>query len=206
MATTIRKLTPRSRVYKERQVTFMSYDAQLILRDFARLAFSMYRLGVSLRFFMSDDEVDALYETVYEELIEPLKKDIADELQRVEVMCKANGVGLMENYSYPVNRPIRIFMPDAEDILNVAQSLDTLICRLNDLWFAREIKHRDYVRTKEKYGKALLKTSNRITSLAATTMDRAKKDLEKKQGAPHKESEEQVTDARPIMKVATASS
>lgn len=206
MATATRQTRPISRAYMERKVKFKSYDAQRILRDFARLAFSMYRLGISLRFFMTDDEVDALYETVYEELIEPLKKDTADELQRVEILCKENNVKAMEKYSHPVKRTIRIFMPDAEDMLDLANSVDTLICRLNDLWFARKIKHRDYLSTKEKYSKALLETANRITSLATTTMDKAKaakEALEEKQRA-QKKTEKQDTEAVPLMKVAAS--
>ena len=46
MATATRQTRPISRAYMERKVKFKSYDAQRILRDFARLAFSMYRLGI----------------------------------------------------------------------------------------------------------------------------------------------------------------
>ncbi len=198
---------PRSRAFMERQVTFQCHDAQMILRGFGKLAFSMYQLGISLRFFLPDERVDSLSDTVYEELIQPLADEIAAELKRVEVLCKENKIKPLEKYSHPVNRTIRIFYPQVNKIVDLTQSLDTLVCRLNDLWFAGKIKDRDYLNTKEKYSKTLLETARRIKSLATTTMAEAKKAQEEQQGVAKKETEGQTDgDTAPLRKVAVASS
>ena len=83
--------------------------------------------------------------------------------------------------------------------------MDTLVCRLNDLWFAGKIKDRDYLNTKEKYSKTLLETARRIKSLATTTMAEAKKAQE--EGVAKKEAGRQTDgDTAPLKQVAVASS
>lgn len=168
-----RKRIIRSRAFVERQVTFYSYDAQQILMGFGRLAGAMYRLGISLRAYLPAEKVSALTDTIYEELITPLEKELADDLERLQKQQRqANTIKV--DYSNPVQRTLRITYPQALRILDLAQKLDTLVCLLSPLWFARAIKDEEFFALKEKYRNTLVDIARRIKALATTKMEEAK--------------------------------
>ena len=178
-----------SRVYIERHVKFYSHDAQTILRGFGRLAGAMYRLGIALRAYLPAKQVTFLSDSVYEELVEPLKRDITDDLATTKALCQQHNIKPLDNYSYPIERNLRIYYPRAVDIIDIAQSLDTLVCRLNDLWFNGQIDDEKYFELKEKYRTALISVSRRIKKLATIKMEEAKARVDaKEQGEGGKKS------------------
>lgn len=168
-----RKRIIRSRAFVERQVTFYSYDAQQILMGFGRLAGAMYRLGISLRAYLPAEKVSALTDTIYEELITPLEQEIADDLERLQKQQR-QAISIKVDYSNPVQRTLRITYPQALRILDLAQKLDTLVCLLSPLWFARAIKDEEFFALKEKYRNTLVDIARRIKALATTKMEEAK--------------------------------
>lgn len=173
MAETSNRRIVRSRPFVERQVTFYSYDAQQILMGFGRLAGAMYRLGISLRAYLPSEKVSALTDTIYEELITPLEKEIADDLERLKKQ-QQQATTVKVDYSNPVKRTLRITYPQALRILDLAQNLDTLVCLLSPLWFARAIRDEEFFALKEKYRNTLVDIARRIKALATTKMEEAR--------------------------------
>ncbi|MBM4287380.1 MAG: hypothetical protein FJ135_04380 [Deltaproteobacteria bacterium] len=163
-----------SRAYMERQVKFNSHDAQIILQGFGRLAGAMYRLGISLRAYLPPEKVSAFSDALYEELVEPLQKKIGEELALMEALCQQHQVQPVENYTRPIDRKLRYYYPKVGQILDIAQSLDTLVCRLNDLWFHGHIGDAKYFELKEAYRSRLLHIARRIRTLATTKMEEAR--------------------------------
>lgn len=168
-----RKL-PRSRAYVEKTVTFYSFDAQQILFGFGRLVAAMYSLGIALRAYAPDEKVTALTETLYEELLTPLEAEIADDLAKIQAECKKAKNAPEISYSNPIQKTLRIFYPQALRVLQIAQNLDTLVCLLNNLWFAGTIKDQQYFALKEKYRNTLLDVARRIKRLASEKLAAAK--------------------------------
>ena len=78
------------------------------------------------------------------------------------------------DYSNPVQRTLRITYPQALRILDLAQNLDTLVCLLSPLWFARVINDEEFFALKEKYRNTLVDIARRIKTLATTKMEEAK--------------------------------
>lgn len=163
-----------SRAYMERQVKFNSHDAQIIIQGFGRLAGAMYRLGISLRAYLPPENVSAFSDALYEELVEPLRHEITGELAIMEALCQQHRVQPVENYTRPIDRKLRYYYPKVGQILDIAQSLDTLVCRLNDLWFHGHIGDAQYFELKEKYRGKLLHVARRIRHLATTRMEEAR--------------------------------
>ena len=193
----VRKKKPivRSRAFVERQVTFYSYDAQQILLGFGRLAGAMYRLGISLRAYLPPERVTSLTDALYEELITPLEHEIADDLARLQEQARQTNT-VQVDYSNPVQRTLRIFYPQALRILALAQNLDTLVCYLNPLWFARAITDAQYFELKEKYRNTLVEIANRIKNLATVQMEEAKAQVEAKEQAKAEKAKARKTKAR----------
>jgi len=163
-----------SRAYMERQVKLKSHDAQIIIQGFGRLAGAMYRLGISLRAYLPPEKVSAFSDAIYEELVEPLQKKIGEELALMEALCQQHQVQPVENYTSPIDRKLRYYYPKVGQILDIAQSLDTLVCRLNDLWFHGHIGDAQYFELKQEYRGRLLHIARRIRNLATTKMEEAR--------------------------------
>lgn len=173
MADTRKRKIVRSRPFVERQVTFYSYDAQQILMGFGRLAGAMYRLGIALRAYLPAERVSALTDAIYEELVTPLEQEIADDLDRLQKQQR-EAKNIKVDYSNPIQRTLHITYPQALRVLDLAQNLDTLVCLLSPLWFARVIKDEEFFALKEKYRNTLVDIARRITTLATTKMEEAK--------------------------------
>ena len=195
MAEATKKRPIRSRAYVEKQVTFYSFDAQQILMGFGRLAGAMYRLGISLRAYLPPERVNSLTDALYEELITPLEHEIADDLARLQEQAKHTAT-IQVDYSNPVQRTLRIFYPQALRILALAQNLDTLVCYLNPLWFARAITDAQYFALKEKYRNTLIEIARRIKNLATVQMEQVKAEVEAKEQAKAEKAKAKKAKAR----------
>ena len=160
----------------------MLFRSQQILMGFGRLAGAMYRLGISLRAYLPPERVNSLTDALYEELITPLEHEIADDLARLQEQAKHTAT-IQVDYSNPVQRTLRIFYPQALRILALAQNLDTLVCYLNPLWFARAITDAQYFALKEKYRNTLIEIARRIKNLATVQMEQVKAEVEAKEQA-----------------------
>lgn len=159
-----------SRPVIEQDITLYSQDAQYLLYFFQELSIAMYKLGITVQKLTNEESVLALGKLVADEVIKPLEDDLANEAQRVKLLCRENSLKPTVQFTKPFSKTIAIAYPGAFRFLKLIQTLDDILYKLSELWFADVIDDRAYQQARVEWRTRLNDARKYIQDLSDRTL------------------------------------
>lgn len=167
-------------------------------RVYAEVSRNLYSLGVVTHVMNDDGTVAEELNAVVKDRFDTLKKQLDDEIKRLEAVRDDAGVSAIPNYTEPQSVENDVTTPMTFHFIRLLQTLDRVVTLLDSLWLTEEIDVKQKLRQEYVWQKRILKFSNQLRELN----NRARKASRMKPAA--NESESKPDDEAPDSKAAPA--
>lgn len=160
----------------KRDVTLYSGDAQSLLRHYNFTSAAIYKIGINLRKLgVAEEKVQETERLVYDEILQPLQKDLSMEIARLE---NHFGNPQLVEFTKPFTGTAEIQYPRAKLLLDLLITFDQLLFRVHQLWHAMKIGDAEYLRLTEGFRDRLKESEKRIDRIARESLELARKHKE----------------------------
>jgi len=147
------------------------------LRHFNFSSAALYKLGINLRRLGAPEEqVREVQRVIFEEIINPLKKDLANETARFEQQF--GNPKLEAKFTKPLKGTFEIQYPRARLLLELLVDFDKLLFRVHQLWHAMLIEDDEYLRVTDGFRNRLKESEKRIDHIVREALQLARKQQE----------------------------
>ncbi len=167
---------PYSVSVTKRDVTLYSGDAQSLLRHFNFASAALYKMGINLRRLTTKEKVGEIDRLVFDEILNPLKNDLATEVARFE--RQFDNPKLEAEFTKPFKGTVEIQYPRATILLDLLVDFDKLLFRVHQLWHASLVDDDEYLRVTDEFRLRLKDSEKRIDNLVRRAMQLAQKEKE----------------------------
>jgi hypothetical protein len=162
--------------YTPEEVTLYSGDAQSLLRHFNFTSAALYKMGISLRRLTTEERVKEIERVVYDEILNPLKNDLAAEVTRFEQQF--GNPELKAEFTKPFKGTAQIQYPRAKILLHLLVDFDKLLLRVHQLWHAELLDDAEYLRVTDDFRLRLKDSEKRIDQMVRQAIQLAQKEKE----------------------------
>lgn len=169
---------PYSMPIVKKKFTLNSEDAKSLLKHYEFTSTAMFKMGITLRRYESEENVDELRRVVFSQMVDPLKKYIEDITAKYQEMAvpeeyrKNNKV----EYTQPVILEVELSYPGALHLIDLLVTLDNLLFHLSELWYALVIEDGEYYRVKTEARTRLKNDEIQIEQLVRKAVQKAEKE------------------------------
>lgn len=160
----------------ERDVTLYSGDAQSLLRHFNFASAALYKMGINLRRLTTKDKVGEIERVVFDEILNPLKNDLAAEVTKFE--RQFGNPKLEAKFTKPFNGTAQFQYPRAKILLELLVDFDNLLVRVHQLWHAELLDDDEYLRVTDDFRVRLKDSEKRIDQMVRQAIQLAQKEKE----------------------------
>jgi hypothetical protein len=160
----------------ERDVTLNSGDAQSLLRHFNFASAALYKMGINLRRLTTKDKVGEIERVVFDEILNPLKNDLAAEVARFE--RQFGNPKLEAKFTKPFQGTVQFQYPRAKILLDLLVDFDNLLVRVHQLWHAELLDDDEYLRVTDEFRVRLKDSEKRIDQMVRNAIQFAQKEKE----------------------------
>ena len=163
--------------FTDEDVTLYSGDAQSLLRHFNFASAALYKLGINLRRLGAPEEkVREVQRVVFDEILNPLKDDLANEIARFE---RQFGTAKLEaKFTKPFKSTFEIQYPRAKILLELLVDFDKLLFRVHQLWHAMLVEDDEYLRVTDGFRNRLKESEKQIDRIVRQAIQLAQKQKE----------------------------
>lgn len=187
--------TPISRPAFFRSITLNSAYAQKVFdRVYDQIARDLYAMGITLRIVASEEQAAAV-ETLVNDKLSDLERDMEAERARLEQLCEGNGIHDLPDYTHPKTCQAKVSSPQAARFLGLIIKLDELVGVMDSLWLCGLIDNRHIVRQAYEWQRRFIRAGGTVRKLAnqarAAAMRSGKSDTATTSAVEH--TEEQTT-------------
>ena len=182
-----------NRMVLRKELSLKSWDAQKLINLLAPVCFAFIRIGVILQRYAEEIRIISLLQTLNEEILIPLRKDLQAECDRLNLLISEHGIKKEGGcYKEPVIVTIEISHPFGQDFVDMVEKLDELQILRGYLYYGKIINDVQYKKDLSKWRDVVWEAGTRICRLSKETLNQAQQE-EKEKAAIAAKGEETST-------------